>query len=75
MGQTKGLGVPSGKNAVTGIKLGTGKAGGALAPSGSKALYPAGRATHPHVASMSSIPVSKPKAGKKPNALRHPPTF
>lgn len=78
-GLPKGVGSNSGNSglpgrtvsAVTGLPLGQGKAGGgAIAPSGSAALYPAGQATNRIARSVESIPVAKPRAGKTPNV--HP---
>jgi len=72
MPRTTGLGI-KGNTTIGGVKhTGTvgGKAtGGALAPSGTKALYPSGRASNPKVSSVSAIPAAKPKAGKTPNVV------
>lgn len=68
MPRTTGLGI-KGKTTLGGVNHSqNGKSsGGALAPSGSKALYPSGRATNPKVSSVGAIPVAKPKAGKRPS--------
>lgn len=78
MPRTTGLGV-KGKTTIGGAKHSGAvpKSAGASSnrsPSGTKALYPSGRATNPLVKSVGSIPVSTPKAATRPNALRTPPT-